>query len=68
MTNQWEEALADAQQCVTLKPTWTKAWSRLGAAHTGLEDWSEAKEAYMKALELDPDDNTLRQAWERVRS
>ena len=34
---QWREALEDAQACTRLKPRWGKAWSRRGAAQSGLE-------------------------------
>jgi hypothetical protein len=36
----------NGSQCVSLKPTWGKGYSRLGAAYFGLEDWSEAVKAY----------------------
>lgn len=53
--------------CVTLKPQWSKGWARLGAAHVGLQEWSEAKEAFGKAMELEPDEHALQRAWEQVR-
>lgn len=33
-------------QCVGLKPDWAKGYSRLGAAHYGLQDYEEAVKAY----------------------
>jgi predicted TPR repeat methyltransferase len=33
-------------QCVELKPDWAKGYSRLGAAHFGLEEWDQAIQAY----------------------
>jgi stress-induced-phosphoprotein 1 len=41
-------ALADAQRVLALKPDWPKGYSRLGAAHFGLQQWDEAIEAYSK--------------------
>ncbi|AAS52461.2 AEL224Wp [Eremothecium gossypii ATCC 10895] len=49
----FREALADAQECVRIKPDWSKGHNRLGAAHYGLGDLDEAEESYKKALELD---------------
>ncbi|GAX84944.1 hypothetical protein CEUSTIGMA_g12365.t1 [Chlamydomonas eustigma] len=55
----YDGALEDAKQCVTLKPSWGKGYSRLGAAYFGLEDWSEAVKAYEQGLEHDPSNEQL---------
>ena len=39
-------ALADARKCVSLEPDWARGHSRLGAAHFGLGQWTEAGQAY----------------------
>lgn len=62
----WEEALADAKSCVTLKPEWGKAWVRMGSAHVGLQEWSEAKEAFGRAMEIEPDDKSIQTSWEKA--
>lgn len=64
----WEEAREDGARAANLRPTWSKAWSRLGAALMGLEDYTEAKEAYSKARELEPDDKAISNAWIKVPS
>lgn len=63
---EWEGARRDAAQAASLKPGWPKAWARLGAAHMGLHAWSKAKEAYARARELEPDDQTIETAWAKV--
>jgi hypothetical protein len=44
------------QAVLRLRPGWVKGQARLGAALYGLQQYSEAKEAYQKAMELEPDD------------
>ena len=63
----WEEAAADGRRCVALKPNWAKGWARLGAACMGLKLYGDAREAYERAMGLEPDDASLRKAAERVR-
>lgn len=59
-------ALEDAKKCVELSPAWAKGYSRLGAAHHGLEQWDEAISAYEKGLELDPNSEQLKNAMEEA--
>lgn len=56
----------DGARAANLRPTWSKAWSRLGAALMGLQDYAEAKEAYARARDLEPDDKTISNAWLKV--
>lgn len=37
---QYSEAAQDAKSVIQLKPKWVKGWGRLGAALSGLEDFS----------------------------
>eukprot|EP00892_Ulva_mutabilis_P003744 jgi/Ulvmu1/1741/UM117_0018.1 len=60
---QWEEARSDGARAANLRPAWAKAWTRLGAALMGLQDFDEAKDAFTKAMELEPDDKTITNAW-----
>lgn len=64
--NQYHESREDASRCINLKPSWHKAWNRLGVAHVGLGEWSEAKEAFTKAMELEPDDKSIQTSWAQV--
>ncbi|KAJ9516961.1 hypothetical protein QJQ45_027388 [Haematococcus lacustris] len=61
----WEAAAQDARQAVKLAPKWAKAHTRLGAAFSGLQLHSDAKEAYERALQLEPDNQATQKALER---
>jgi cytochrome c-type biogenesis protein CcmH/NrfG len=39
---------------------------RLGHALCGLEEWTEAKSAFARARELEPDDQAIEKAWQKV--
>ncbi|GIL86349.1 hypothetical protein Vretifemale_14661 [Volvox reticuliferus] len=62
----WDEAAADARRVVAMKPSWAKGWARLGAACMGLKLYGDAREAYEKALRIEPDDQALRRACEKA--
>eukprot|EP00441_Pelagodinium_beii_P032545 CAMPEP_0197644736 /NCGR_PEP_ID=MMETSP1338-20131121/17613_1 /TAXON_ID=43686 ORGANISM="Pelagodinium beii, Strain RCC1491" /NCGR_SAMPLE_ID=MMETSP1338 /ASSEMBLY_ACC=CAM_ASM_000754 /LENGTH=1422 /DNA_ID=CAMNT_0043218181 /DNA_START=45 /DNA_END=4313 /DNA_ORIENTATION=+ len=47
-----EAALEDAKKAASLRPDWGRAWGRVGAAST--PGSPEAREAWRKAVELDP--------------
>lgn len=51
---EYNKALADGVACTKLKPEWSKAWCRVGAALYGLDKLDEALVAYNKAYELEP--------------
>lgn len=55
-SNKFDDALDDARRVIKLKPGWVKGHARAAAAYMGLELYSEAKEAYEKAVKLEPDD------------
>lgn len=50
----FEGALADAEECVRLSPTWAKGYVRLGGALHGLYRLDEAVRAYEAGLQHDP--------------
>ncbi len=54
---EYSKALEDGVACTKLKPTWSKAWCRVGAALFGLNKLDEALVAYNKAYELEPLDS-----------
>lgn len=58
--NMYQEALADATQCVALKPDWPKGYSRKGLALYKLGRMQEAKVAYEEGLRIDPNNETLK--------
>jgi len=55
---QYEKALADADECIRLQPTWAKGYSRRGAALFRLDKLGGARDAFEKGLELDPENAT----------
>lgn len=63
----YEPAIRDAKSAIRLKPEWVKGWARLACAHYGLEEFSEAKDAYKKAINLEPEDESLHQGFFKVR-
>jgi Tetratricopeptide repeat len=56
----FEDALSDAKRAVKLKPGWVKGHARAGAAHMGLQQYGDAREAYERAVKLEPDDQVGR--------
>jgi len=60
MQSRWQEAAAANQSIIESFPTDIDACNRLGRAFIELGEFARAKEAYSRALELDPD-NTIAQ-------
>ncbi|MGQ9572573.1 MAG: tetratricopeptide repeat protein [Dehalococcoidia bacterium] len=54
MQGQWQEAAAVNRAIIAVFPNDVDAYNRLGKALTELGCYSEAREAYSRALELDP--------------
>ena len=54
MQGRWREALAVNKSLLENFPNDVDAYNRLGKAHMELGEYTEAEEAYQKALELDP--------------
>jgi len=59
--NKFEEALADAEQCVVLQPKWVKGYYRKGSALVSLGRHDEAVRAFRKGLECEPSNDDLRE-------
>ena len=57
----YEAALADAERCLKLNPTWVKAHSRKGAALYGLGRYDEALATYEAGLAADPSNMQIEQ-------
>ncbi|ONK55966.1 uncharacterized protein A4U43_C10F2770 [Asparagus officinalis] len=57
---QFSNALSDAEKTVELNPNWAKGYSRLGAAHLGLNNVDDAIRAYEKGLAIDPNNDALK--------
>ncbi len=58
----WDSAWRDAERTTTLSPAWAKGWARRGAAAMGREAFTDAREAYAKATELEPENEAYRKA------
>ena len=54
MQGRWREAIAANQEIISSFPNDFDAYNRLGRAYMELGEYSPAKEAYSRALELDP--------------
>jgi stress-induced-phosphoprotein 1 len=62
----YEEALDDGTKCVSMKPDWGKGYQRKGLAEFYLGKLPEAETTYKKGLELDPNNQLLKEGLERV--
>jgi tetratricopeptide (TPR) repeat protein len=54
MQGRWREAVAANEEIIASFPGDVDAYNRLGRAHIELGDYALAKEAYARAMELDP--------------
>lgn len=64
---QLELALNDANKTVSLKPSWSKGYSRKGSALAFLERFEEAIAAYEEGLKLEPDNQQLKNGASEVK-
>eukprot|EP00375_Theileria_parva_P000945 XP_763615.1 hypothetical protein [Theileria parva strain Muguga] len=58
----YNEALADANKCIDLKPDWPKGYSRKGLCEYKLGNPEKAKETYNMGLAYDPNNESLNKA------
>ncbi|KAK3931778.1 Small glutamine-rich tetratricopeptide repeat-containing protein alpha [Frankliniella fusca] len=58
--NNFQQAIADAKQALKIDSSYSKAYARLGLAHASLGQHEEARNAYAKALEMEPDNESYR--------
>ena len=66
MRNAWEEAAETNRHLVEQFEPDVEAWNRLGKAYAELGRIAEAREAYGKALSIDPSNNIARRNAERL--
>ncbi|GAB5373439.1 hypothetical protein AAMO2058_001751800 [Amorphochlora amoebiformis] len=62
----YQEALADANKCIELKPNWHKGYLRQGMAYEKLLQFPEAKKSYDKGIAFAPDDPTLKKQIKQI--
>ncbi|TVU06249.1 hypothetical protein EJB05_49451 [Eragrostis curvula] len=55
-----EHALFDARHCKRMRPSWSKAWYREGAALSLLKDHEGAVNAFTEALKLEPENGEIK--------
>ena len=48
LLHQYDEALKDAEKCVSLDPDWAKGHVQLGSCYAGMGKYAEAKKHYLK--------------------
>lgn len=58
----YEAALRDAEKAIELKPEWPRGYSRRATALHFLGRLDEARDGYVKALEMDPGNATLEES------
>ncbi|XP_048136333.1 heat shock protein sti1 homolog [Rhodamnia argentea] len=66
-----KHALIDARDCIALRPDWSKAWYREGAALHLLQRFEEAAISFYEGVKLEPENEELvhafREAFEAAR-
>ena len=62
----YNEAAADAQACIDMKPNWAKGYSRLASAHFFAQKYEESMMAYDEGLRVDPGAKILTEGKERL--
>ena len=67
MKGLWNEAAYRWQKAVELDPTYAAAWNNLGIAYEQQGKFAQARNAYEKALNIDPNNNYIRQNYELFR-
>ena len=60
------QALSDAEQVITLKPSWMRGLSRKASALEGLGSLQEAHDLYMTVLRSDPSNKVIKQSIETL--
>lgn len=65
-SGEFDSALQDAECAIRLNSGWVKGWARKAAALLALKRYSEAKEAYERALDIEPHDSALEKGLEKV--
>ncbi|OVA06699.1 Tetratricopeptide TPR-1 [Macleaya cordata] len=56
-------ALSDANECISLRPDWPKAYYRAGVALNILKRYNDAADAFFEGLKLDPENKELKDAF-----
>lgn len=65
--NEYADAVADCEAAVALAPDYVKAYSRLGLAYFFLGNFEKAVEAYTKADELEPNNESTKKSLKQAK-
>jgi Flp pilus assembly protein TadD len=63
----WREAVAHWERAVRLDPTYAQAYNNLAIGYEHQGDFEKARNAYQKALELNPNNQYIKQNYELFR-
>ncbi len=63
----WQEALYRWHRAAEIDPSYAPAWNNLGIAYEHEGEFDKAREAYEKALELDPGNVMIQQNYDLFR-
>ncbi len=63
----WQEALYRWQRATELDPSYAAAWNNLGIGYEHEGEFDKAREAYEKALELEPGNLMIQQNYDLFR-
>ena len=65
--NLWREAVLRFERAADIDPTYAAAWNNLGIALEQQGDLDDAREAYERAVKLDPNNQYIQQNYELFR-
>lgn len=63
----WNEAAYRWEKAAELDPQYAAAWNNLGIAYEHMGKFAQARNAYEKALAIDPNNNYIRQNYDLFR-
>lgn len=63
----WREAIFRWERAIEIDPTYASAYNNLGIAYENTGELDKAREAYERALELEPENVLIRQNYELFR-
>ena len=63
----WKEATQRWERATVIDPTYAAAWNNLAIGYEQLGRFDDARKAYEKALELDPNNNFLKTNYDYFR-
>jgi Flp pilus assembly protein TadD len=67
MKGLWSEATYRWLKAAEIDPTYAAAWNNLGIAYEQQGKFDEARKAYEKAIQLEPNNNFIRQNYDLFR-